>query len=79
VVPKDGIFIYFFIYIYIYECLFKGYLIYINISLVDTLSSCMQSWMYLAVPVLVYAGERALRFIRSASHPVCLLEVNNFY
>ncbi|XP_059442674.1 respiratory burst oxidase homolog protein A-like [Corylus avellana] len=33
------------------------------------------TWMYLAVPVLVYAGERALRFFRSASHLVRLLEV----
>ncbi|XP_062146296.1 respiratory burst oxidase homolog protein F-like [Alnus glutinosa] len=32
------------------------------------------TWMYLAVPVLVYAGERALRFFRSASYDVRLLE-----
>ncbi|CAN0910425.1 Respiratory burst oxidase homolog protein F [Linum grandiflorum] len=33
------------------------------------------TWMYLAVPVLLYAGERALRFFRSGSHTVRLLKV----
>ncbi|CAN1778335.1 Respiratory burst oxidase homolog protein F [Linum perenne] len=33
------------------------------------------TWMYLSVPVLMYAGERALRFFRSGSHSVRLLKV----
>ncbi|XP_059441544.1 respiratory burst oxidase homolog protein A [Corylus avellana] len=33
------------------------------------------TWMYLAVPVLLYAGERTLRFFRSGSHTVRLLKV----
>ncbi|KAJ8764862.1 hypothetical protein K2173_010327 [Erythroxylum novogranatense] len=33
------------------------------------------TWMYLAVPVLLYAGERALRFFRSGLYPVRLLKV----
>lgn len=33
------------------------------------------TWMYLAVPVLLYAGERTLRFFRSGLHTVHLLKV----
>nr|AKS03956.1 respiratory burst oxidase-like protein 3 [Rubia cordifolia] len=33
------------------------------------------TWMYLAVPVLLYAGERILRFFRSGFYPVRLLKV----
>ncbi|KNA16630.1 hypothetical protein SOVF_087510 isoform A [Spinacia oleracea] len=33
------------------------------------------TWMYLAVPVLLYAGERTLRFFRSGLYPVRLLKV----
>ncbi|XP_031391961.1 respiratory burst oxidase homolog protein A isoform X1 [Punica granatum] len=33
------------------------------------------TWMYLAVPVLLYAGERTLRFFRSGSYTVRLLKV----
>lgn len=33
------------------------------------------TWMYVAVPVLLYAGERTLRFFRSGSHAVRLLKV----
>ncbi|KAB1215407.1 hypothetical protein CJ030_MR4G025303 [Morella rubra] len=33
------------------------------------------TWMYLAVPVLFYAGERTLRFFRSGSYTVRLLKV----
>ncbi|CAI0417062.1 unnamed protein product [Linum tenue] len=33
------------------------------------------TWMYLSVPVLLYAGERALRFFRSGSYTVRLLKV----
>ncbi|XP_040987137.1 respiratory burst oxidase homolog protein A [Juglans microcarpa x Juglans regia] len=33
------------------------------------------TWMYLVVPVLLYAGERTLRFFRSGSYPVRLLKV----
>ncbi|XVF51405.1 hypothetical protein PTKIN_Ptkin04bG0182800 [Pterospermum kingtungense] len=33
------------------------------------------TWMYLAVPVLLYAGERTLRFFRSGFYPVRLLKV----
>ncbi|CAN1254102.1 Respiratory burst oxidase homolog protein F [Linum perenne] len=33
------------------------------------------TWMYVSVPVLLYAGERALRFFRSGSHTVRLLKV----
>ncbi|GAA0146233.1 oxidase [Lithospermum erythrorhizon] len=33
------------------------------------------TWMYLAVPVLLYAGERALRFLRSGFYPVRILKV----
>ncbi|XP_057521923.1 respiratory burst oxidase homolog protein A-like [Amaranthus tricolor] len=32
------------------------------------------TWMYLAVPVLLYAGERTLRFFRSGLYSVCLLK-----
>ncbi|CAK7335618.1 unnamed protein product [Dovyalis caffra] len=33
------------------------------------------TWMYLSVPVLLYAGERALRFFRSGFYTVRLLKV----
>ncbi|KAK7818448.1 respiratory burst oxidase homolog protein A [Quercus suber] len=33
------------------------------------------TWMYLAIPVLMYAGERTLRFFRSGSYTVHLLKV----
>ncbi|OQU87484.1 hypothetical protein SORBI_3003G287400 [Sorghum bicolor] len=33
------------------------------------------TWMYLAVPVCLYAGERVLRFFRSGSYSVRLLKV----
>ncbi|XP_021887279.1 respiratory burst oxidase homolog protein A [Carica papaya] len=33
------------------------------------------TWMYLAIPVLLYAGERTLRFFRSGSYTVRLLKV----
>ncbi|CAH1415478.1 unnamed protein product [Lactuca virosa] len=33
------------------------------------------TWMYLAFPVLLYAGERTLRFFRSGSYTVRLLKV----
>lgn len=33
------------------------------------------TWMYIAVPVLLYAGERTLRFCRSGLYPVRLLKV----
>ncbi|XP_075639508.1 respiratory burst oxidase homolog protein A [Castanea sativa] len=33
------------------------------------------TWMYLAIPVLMYAGERTLRFFRSGSYTVRLLKV----
>ncbi|XP_040990787.1 respiratory burst oxidase homolog protein A-like [Juglans microcarpa x Juglans regia] len=33
------------------------------------------TWMYLAVPVLLYAGERTLRYFRSGSYSVRLLKV----
>ncbi|KAM0059961.1 putative NAD(P)H oxidase (H(2)O(2)-forming) [Helianthus debilis subsp. tardiflorus] len=33
------------------------------------------TWMYLAFPVLLYAGERTLRFLRSGSYTVRLLKV----
>ncbi|KAF8379606.1 hypothetical protein HHK36_029047 [Tetracentron sinense] len=33
------------------------------------------TWMYLSVPVLLYAGERTLRFFRSGFYPVRLLKV----
>ncbi|KAI6707178.1 hypothetical protein NL676_010140 [Syzygium grande] len=33
------------------------------------------TWMYLAVPVLLYAGERTLRFFRSGMYTVRLLKV----
>ncbi|XP_071919153.1 respiratory burst oxidase homolog protein A-like [Coffea arabica] len=33
------------------------------------------TWMFLAVPVLLYAGERTLRFFRSGFYPVRLLKV----
>ena len=36
----------------------------------------MQTWMYLAVPVCLYVGERVLRFFRSGSYSVRLLKVN---
>lgn len=33
------------------------------------------TWMYLAIPVFLYAGERTLRFFRSGSYTVRLLKV----
>ncbi|XP_030951998.1 respiratory burst oxidase homolog protein A-like [Quercus lobata] len=33
------------------------------------------TWMYLSIPVLMYAGERTLRFFRSGSYTVHLLKV----
>lgn len=37
----------------------------------------LQTWMYLAVPVLLYAGERTLRALRSGYYSVRLLKVYN--
>lgn len=42
---------------------------------IEFMHACMQTWMYVAVPVLLYAGERTLRFFRSGSHAVRLLKV----
>ncbi|KAL6549918.1 hypothetical protein OROMI_020406 [Orobanche minor] len=36
------------------------------------------TWMYLAVPVILYAGERILRFFRSGLHSVRLLKWHPF-
>ncbi|XP_021888434.1 respiratory burst oxidase homolog protein F-like [Carica papaya] len=33
------------------------------------------TWMYLAIPILLYAGERTLRFFRSGSYTVQILKV----
>ncbi|KAA3460131.1 respiratory burst oxidase-like protein A [Gossypium australe] len=38
-------------------------------------NSLLQTWMYLTVPVLLYAGERILRFFRSGFSTVRLLKV----
>ena len=46
-------------------------------ELANVLSSCMQTWMYLSIPVLMYAGERTLRFFRSGSYTVHLLKVSH--
>ncbi|XP_010676396.2 respiratory burst oxidase homolog protein A [Beta vulgaris subsp. vulgaris] len=35
----------------------------------------MTTWMYIAIPVLIYAGERTLRFFRSGLYSVRLLKV----
>ncbi|KAG6579534.1 Respiratory burst oxidase-like protein F, partial [Cucurbita argyrosperma subsp. sororia] len=36
---------------------------------------CKTTWMYLGIPVLLYAGERTLRFFRSGFYSVRLLKV----
>ena len=36
---------------------------------------CLQTWMYLSVPVLLYAGERILRALRSGYYSVRMLKV----
>lgn len=38
----------------------------------------MQTWMYLAVPVLLYVGERLIRAFRSSIKPVQILKVSIF-
>lgn len=35
----------------------------------------LQTWMYLSVPVILYAGERTLRALRSGNYSVRLLKV----
>lgn len=35
----------------------------------------MQTWMYIAFPVLLYAGERVFRAIRSGSYEVDIMKV----
>jgi hypothetical protein len=35
----------------------------------------MQTWMYVAFPVLLYAGERIFRAIRSGSYEVDVMKV----
>ena len=40
-----------------------------------TYTSIWQTWMYLAVPVLLYGGERILRALRSSYKSVKLLKV----
>jgi hypothetical protein len=35
----------------------------------------MQTWMYIAFPVLLYAGERIFRAIRSGSYEVDVMKV----
>lgn len=39
------------------------------------ISILTQTWMYLAVPVCLYVGERVLRFFRSGNYSVRLLKV----
>lgn len=41
------------------------------------LSSYLQTWMYIAFPVLLYAGERIFRAIRSGSYEVDIMKVFN--
>ncbi|KAK3227921.1 hypothetical protein Dsin_007783 [Dipteronia sinensis] len=41
----------------------------------DVNHQCFLTWMYLAVPVLLYAGERTLRIFRSGFATVRLLKV----
>ncbi|PKA56301.1 Respiratory burst oxidase like protein F [Apostasia shenzhenica] len=36
---------------------------------------CKTTWMYLAVPIILYVGERTLRFLRAGYYPVRLLKV----
>lgn len=40
--------------------------------------SCLQTWMYLAVPVSLYVCERLVRAFRSSIKPVKILKVINF-
>lgn len=37
----------------------------------------LQTWMYLAVPVVLYACERLIRAFRSGIKPVKILKVRN--
>jgi len=43
----------------------------------ESFFSYAKTWMYIAIPVLLYAGERVLRIIRSRIHDVKVLEVNS--
>jgi respiratory burst oxidase len=44
--------------------------------LVIWLDFCLQTWMYLAVPILLYASERTLRLFRSGLYTVRLIKVS---
>ena len=43
-----------------------------------TNSSIQQTWMYLAVPVLLYMGERILRTLRAGYYTVTVVKVAQF-
>ena len=44
-----------------------------------TNSSIQQTWMYLAGPVLLYAGERILRALRAGYYTVTVVKVSLTY
>ena len=44
-----------------------------------TNSSIQQTWMYLAVPVLLYMGERILRTLRAGYYTVTVVQVAQSY
>lgn len=41
----------------------------------DILPILLQTWMYIAVPLLLYAGERTLRSVRAVGSNVDVLKV----
>ena len=41
--------------------------------------SLLQTWMYLAVPILLYGSERLIRAFRSSIKPVKIVKVRYTY
>jgi hypothetical protein len=41
----------------------------------SVISSVMQTWMYISVPLVLYVGERTLRAFRSKAYAVKILKV----
>ena len=41
------------------------------------MNECLQTWVYLSVPVMLYLGERSLRALRAGHYPVNIVKVGS--
>lgn len=51
----------------------------LKLILICVIFSFLKTWMYIAVPVLLYTGERIFRAIRSCLYEVNVLKVFPFF